>query len=214
MKKADVIKQLTDPGIIPVIRLASTEKLFLLLDALIAGGISCAELTMTIPDATNVLRSCREYCGDRLALGMGTVSEESQACGAIAAGAQFLVSPFPAFEALEKAKSSGVPFLMGAFSPWEVYLAHRAGADFVKIFPINCLPVQYLKDLKGPLPEVRFIPTGGITLNQVKPLLQAGAAAMGIGGELVSQAAIATDDWAAITRKAAEFVAAARRRKS
>jgi len=211
--KSKIIARLTHPGIIPVIRLNSTDQLFGLLDALYEGGVSCAELTMTIPNAVAVLRQCRQRYDDLMVLGMGTVIEASQAREAIAAGAQFLVSPLLAFEALAVARDADIPFLMGAFSPTEVYQAHKAGADFVKIFPVNCLPLQYIKDLRGPLPQVKFIPTGGITLNLVEPLFQAGVTAMGVGGDLVDKKAIEQGNWKLICAKARQFVAAAEQAK-
>jgi len=205
-EKALILEQIEAPGIIPVMRLDNTDKIFPLLDALLEGGVNCAELTMTIPNALDNLKRCRERYDGRMILGMGTVLDASQTDNAMAAGAQFLVSPFPAFEALSRAKEQNIPFLMGAFSPYEVYQAHRAGADYVKIFPVNCLPLQYIKDLKGPLPQVKFIPTGGITLEQIEKLFKAGVAAMGIGGALIDKQCIENNDWDGIRKRAEQFV--------
>lgn len=206
MNKQSIAEKLEQPGIIPVIRLNATEKLFSLLEALIAGGVSCAELTMTIENAIGLLEKCKQRYGDKICLGMGTVSTQPQAQGAISAGAEFLVSPFLAFEALEYAQSRNIPFAMGAFSPTEIHQASIAGADYVKIFPINRVGIKYIKDVKGPMPEIKLIPTGGIGLNDIQELVSCGVSAMGVGGAIVCQKDIEGEDWAAITQKAKSFV--------
>ncbi len=206
-----MIEQLIRPGVVPVIRLDSGDKLPELLEALRRGGIRAAELTMTMPDAPALLRKNRDRFGDSLALGMGTVTGRDSALAALEAGAQFLVSPFPAFEALEEAKKHSVPMVMGAFSPLEVFSAHRAGADFVKVFPLNVLGLNYLKDLKGPLPQVKFFPTGGITLEQIPELFRLGVAGCGVGSALVKPELIAEGKWEELTALAREFVTRSQR---
>ena len=206
--KESIVEILTHPGILPVIRLDSGEKLPELLEALIAGGIRAAELTMTMPNAPALLdENCRRF-GDRIVLGMGTVTDREAAKAAIGSGAKFLVSPFPVFDALEEAHAAGIPMIMGAFSPRDVFEADRAGADMVKIFPLNILGMSYIKDLRGPLPQVRFFPTGGITLGQIPELFRLGVAGCGVGGDLVKKEWIEAGNWAALTGRAREFVAA------
>ena len=213
MDKKTIIAALSDPGLIPVIRLDSGEKLPDLLNALHRGGIRAAELTMTIPGATELLRGCRKTWGDSMLLGMGTVTSREAARAAAEAGAHFLVSPFPVPEALEEAEAAGIPMVMGAFSPREVFEADRAGADFVKVFPLNVLGIGYLKDLKGPLPHVKFFPTGGITLENVPEVLKY-ACGCGVGGALVRQDLIRGGKWDELTALAAQFVAAARKSRA
>jgi 2-dehydro-3-deoxyphosphogluconate aldolase / (4S)-4-hydroxy-2-oxoglutarate aldolase len=207
--KHEILKRIESPGIIPVIRMNSTDKVFKLLEALLQGGVSCAELTMTIPNALQVLCECRKVMGEKLAIGMGTVTGERQAELAIECGAQFLVSPTLAFNALKTAQRHEIPFAMGAFSPTEILQAHEAGADYIKIFPLNCLGIRYIKDVRGPFPEVKFIPTGGISLDQVSSIIKHGASAMGVGGELVERKLVEEDNWRAITERAKLFVEAA-----
>lgn len=206
MAPQTMIKLLTRPGIVPVIRLESGDKLPELLEALRRGGIRAAELTMTMPNAPALLRENRARFGNSLALGMGTVTNRQAALTALAAGAQFLVSPFPVFEALEEAKRNGVPMITGAFSPGEVFSAHRLGADFVKVFPLNVLGLNYLKDLKGPLPQVKFFPTGGITQEQIPELFRLGVAGCGVGSALVKPELIREEKWEELTALAREFV--------
>ena len=208
-----ILKNLTDPGILPVIRLNSGEKLPNLLEALLKGGIRAAELTMTMLHAETLLEENRRRFGDQLLLGMGTVTDREKAKASVDAGAQFLVSPFPVFEALEEAHKADIPMIMGAFSPRDTFEADRAGADLIKIFPLNILGMNYLKDLRGPLPQVRFFPTGGITLEQIPELFRLGVVGCGVGGDLVRKDWIETENWTALTERAKAFVAAVPERK-
>ena len=209
MDKEQILEQLENPGLVPVIRLDSGEKLPKLLDAFLRGGIRAAELTMTIPGALELLRESRKQLGDSLLLGMGTITDRILAKAAVDAGAQFLVSPFPVFDALEEARRAGIPMIMGAFSPMEVNSVYHAGADFIKVFPINVSGINYLKDLKGPLPHVKFFPTGGITLEQIPRIFKL-ACGCGVGGALVRTDYIRDENWEALMVLAADFVAAAR----
>ena len=208
MKKQDVIEILSYPGLVPVIRLESGEKLPKLLEALLAGGIRAAELTMTIPGAITLLAENRKRFGDSMLLGMGTVTDRGMAQEAIEAGAQFLVSPFPVPEVIAAAKESDVVMIAGAFTPYEVFSADKAGADFVKVFPLNLAGAGYLKDLKGPLPHVKFFPTGGITLKNIPDVLKF-ACGCGVGGALVRRDWVEAENWQGITELAREYVSAA-----
>ena len=157
--------------------------------------IRAVELTMTMPDAPGLLQKNRQRFGDDLVIGMGTVVNAETAQQALDHGAQFLVSPFPVPAALPLAKAQAIPMVMGAFSPLEVFTVYHLGADFVKVFPLNVLGMNYLKDLKGPLPGVKFFPTGGITLEQIPALFKLGVAGCGVGGSLVRTDLIAENNW-------------------
>ncbi len=207
MDKSKIIKKIENPGIIPVIRLDDTNKIFPLLEALIKGGVTCAELTTTIPNAINLLASCRERYAEHITIGMGTILTKDQAEAAISAGAEFLISPLLAFEALQMAQQHEVPFMMGALSPTEIYQAKQAGSNYVKIFPISKVGIKYIKDIKGPLPDVKIIPTGGICFEDIEELVKCNVSAMGVGGDLVSGKAIAENNWDTITANAEKFVA-------
>ncbi|HNX05803.1 MAG TPA: bifunctional 4-hydroxy-2-oxoglutarate aldolase/2-dehydro-3-deoxy-phosphogluconate aldolase [Opitutales bacterium] len=208
--KNDTIKRMTEPGLLPVIRLDSGDKLPELLEALMRGGVTAAELTMTMPDAPRLLSENKKRFAGALSLGMGTVTDAASARAALEAGAEFLVSPFPVFEALRLAQAACVPMVMGAFSPSEVYQAWKAGADFVKIFPLNVAGIGYLKDIRGPLPGVKLFPTGGITLENVSEVIEAGAVGCGVGGALVKKGLIAAGKWDELAALAKRFVDAVR----
>ena len=210
MKKNKIIERLMNPGLVPVIRLDSGEKLNALLNAFLRGGITAAELTMTIPGAVDLLQKAKTVFGDSLLLGMGTVVDKQMAEDAIAAGADFLISPFPVPEVIQTANAENVTMIAGAFTPYEVFQAHSMGADFVKVFPLNVCGINYLKDLKGPLPQVKFFPTGGITLEQIGKVLSL-ASGCGVGGALVRQDLIKAENWDALTDLARKFVDEARK---
>ena len=141
---------------------------------------------------------------------MGTVVDKQMAEDAIAAGADFLISPFPVPEVIQTANAGNVTMIAGAFTPYEVFQAHSMGADFVKVFPLNVCGINYLKDLKGPLPQVKFFPTGGITLEQIGKVLSL-ASGCGVGGALVRQDLIKAENWDALTDLARKFVDEARK---
>ena len=208
MTKEERLKIMVTPGLTPVIRLDSGDKVPYLLEALAAGGIRTAELTMTMPDAPEILRKNRSRFAGTMLLGMGTVTNPDMAEKSLDAGADFLVSPFPVFDVLKEAQKAEIPMIMGAFSPYEVFQVSQAGADFVKVFPLNVLGLGYLKDLKGPLPYVKFFPTGGITLENIPELFKIGVAGCGVGGALVRKDLIEAEDWSALTALTKKFIAA------
>jgi len=197
-----------NPGLLPVIRLDSCEKLPDLLHALLAGGITCAELTMTMPDAVkNLARMKKQFDGEML-LGMGTVLSAEDAVAALDAGADFLVSPVPVPEMPALAHAREVPAVAGAFTPFEVLTAHRSGADFVKIFPLNIAGPGYIKDLLGPMPFLKIFPTGGVNLETIPMLVKNGVRGCGVGSALVRKDLVANCDWGTLTALAKQYVAA------
>ena len=178
-------------GLIPVLRARSVAQAHAVVRAMITGGVTVVEVTMTVPGAVELLAELkREYEG-RLLLGSGTVTTANQAEATIEAGAEFVVSPsfHPAVIAVTKAhKKLSIP---GALTPTEVVTAWEAGADYIKIFPCSALGgASYLKSLLAPFPHLKLIPTGGVTLQNAESFLQAGARAVGVGGDLVNLAAI------------------------
>ncbi len=200
------IQQIKNPGLIPVIRLNSGDVLENLLQALLAGGINCAELTMTMPNAPVLLRNMKEKFADSMLLGMGTVLSIKDAENALEAGADFLVTPVFVEGVIELAHHHGVPVSMGAFSPTEAFACHQAGADFVKIFPLSISGSSYLKTLLEPMPFLQLLPSGGIGMKNLTEVFNYGAQACCIGGELVRKDLIAQQAWAAITENARKFV--------
>ena len=179
-------------GLIPVLRASSPELGHALVDAMMAGGVTVIEVTMTVPGAIGLLRELKQKHGDALLLGSGTVTDAAQAQATIEVGAEFVVSPSLHPEVIAKTKAMGKVSVPGALTPTEVITAWRAGADYVKVFPCSAMGgASYLKALRAPFPDVKLIPTGGVTLETAAEYLKAGARALGVGGDLVNAAAIA-----------------------
>jgi 2-dehydro-3-deoxyphosphogluconate aldolase/(4S)-4-hydroxy-2-oxoglutarate aldolase len=207
--KAQVLEGLTAGGIVPVIRADSADTAVKIVEALVAGGIRTLEITMTVPDAIGAIRSVAKKFGRDVLLGAGTVTSRALAVGSIDAGAEFLVTPCVVPEVIAVARERGVAVLPGAMTPTEVFTAWSAGGDIIKIFPAsNVGGASYLKALKGPFPQIKLCPTGGVNLQTIGDFVKAGASAVGVGGELVSKAAIDRGDFDEITRLASEYVKA------
>lgn len=212
--KAEIISLLADPGIVAVVRAQSSAQVIPLSEALLAGGVRAIEITMTTPDAIGAIRSGRQAMGERALIGVGTVLDAATCQAALAAGAEFVVTPICRTELVALAHAADRPIMIGAYTPTEAQLAHEAGADFIKIFPADTLGPGYIKSLRAPLPHLRLVPTGGVDVYNVGDFLKAGCAALGVGSSLVSAGILQAADWAALTRKAAEFVEAARRARA
>jgi 2-dehydro-3-deoxyphosphogluconate aldolase/(4S)-4-hydroxy-2-oxoglutarate aldolase len=208
--KPDIISLLTNPGIIAVVRAQQASQVLPLSEALIAGGVRVIEITMTTPNALAAIREAREKLGERALIGVGTVLDADICRAAIAAGAEFVVTPICRTELVAIAHAAGCPIMLGAYTPTEAQLAHEAGADFIKIFPADSLGVGYIKALRAPLPHLRIVPTGGVDVQNVGELLKAGCAALGVGSSLVSTKILQEADWPELTRRASAFVTAAR----
>jgi 2-dehydro-3-deoxyphosphogluconate aldolase / (4S)-4-hydroxy-2-oxoglutarate aldolase len=204
MKQAETswIKQnLEQIGLIPVLRARSVEEGHALVDAMIAGGITVIEVTMTVPNAVELLRELKKRHGANILLGSGTVTDAAQAEATIDAGAEFVVSPSLHPDVIAKTKQLGKVSIPGALTPTEVITAWRAGADYVKVFPCSAMGgASYLKALRAPFPDLKLIPTGGVTLATASEFLKAGACALGVGSDLVNTAAIAEGHPESITK--------------
>jgi 2-dehydro-3-deoxyphosphogluconate aldolase/(4S)-4-hydroxy-2-oxoglutarate aldolase len=186
MDKNAVRNRIVEIGIVPVVRAASAEEARLAVEAVSEGGIPIVEITMTVPGAVEIIRDLVKTAGSNLLVGAGTVLNPEAAMRCLDAGAQFLVSPGLNVATIELAGREGKLIMAGALTPTEVITAWEAGADFVKIFPCGQVGgAKYIKALKGPLPQVQMIPTGGVNLQTAAEFLEAGAAALGVGGELV-----------------------------
>ena len=194
-------------AIMPVLRARSAEEGRALLEALVAGGIVAMEVTMTVPGAVDLLRTLKQEYGERLLLGSGTVTTPEQAVATIEAGAEFVVSPSFHADVVEVTREMGKVSIPGALTPTEVITAWRAGADFVKVFPCSAMGgASYLKSLLAPFPELRLIPTGGVTLQTAAEFLKAGARALGVGTDLVNPKAIAEGKPETVTQTARAYV--------
>lgn len=206
MTKQEVRQRITTSGIIPVVRAATPELALAAANAVVEGGIAIIEVTLTVPGATAVIRHLRDS-SPALLVGAGTVLDTKDAQACLDAGAQFLVSPGFNRGTVELAVREGVLMMAGSLTPTEVIESWKAGADFVKIFPCgNVGGPSYIKALKAALPQIPLIPTGGVNLTTAGPFLDAGAEALGIGGEMVSAAAMKSGTFAEITASAQKFV--------
>ena len=208
MTKEQVRQRILEVKIVPVVRASSPEQALGAADAVRAGGIPIVEVTMTVPGAIEVIAGLSRLMGSDVLIGAGTVLDAATAQKCLDAGAQFLVSPGFDAETVALARRLDVLVMPGALTPTEVITAWKAGADFVKIFPCgNVGGPAYIKSLKAALPQIPMIPTGGVNLETAAAFLRAGASALGIGGELISKAALDSGNFAAITESAKQFTA-------
>jgi 2-dehydro-3-deoxyphosphogluconate aldolase/(4S)-4-hydroxy-2-oxoglutarate aldolase len=185
---AEIIERV---GLVPVLRAKSISQAHAVVEAMMAGGVTVVEVTMTVPNAVHLLKELKKEHGSRILLGSGTVTTAKQAEDTIAAGAEFVVSPSLHPDVIAATKAAGKLSIPGALTPTEVVAAERAGADYVKIFPCSAVGgASYLKALLSPFPHLKLIPTGGVTLKTAEEFIRAGARALGVGGDLVNLAAI------------------------
>jgi 2-dehydro-3-deoxyphosphogluconate aldolase/(4S)-4-hydroxy-2-oxoglutarate aldolase len=207
MNKQAVAKRIAEVGIVPVVRAASAKQGIQAAEAVCAGGIPIVEMTMTVPGAIELIAQLVKSMGKDVLIGAGTVLDPETAQRCIDAGAEFLVSPGFNPETVKLANGAEKVMMAGALTPTEVISAWKAGSDFVKIFPCGTVGgAKYIKALKGPLPNVPMIPTGGVNLNTAAEFIEAGAAALGIGGELVSAAALQSGRVQEIVETSRKFV--------
>ncbi|MFZ0760983.1 MAG: bifunctional 4-hydroxy-2-oxoglutarate aldolase/2-dehydro-3-deoxy-phosphogluconate aldolase [Candidatus Sulfotelmatobacter sp.] len=205
----DVIRRIGEVGIVPVVRAATVEDATRAVEAICAGGIPILEITMTVPNATSVIRHVIREHGSTALIGAGTVTTGEQAEQCIRAGAEFLVSPGLSTSVLSVAQASSKLAIPGALTPTEIMHAQANGAKLIKIFPCGNLGgAKYLQSLKGPFPDTALIPTGGVNASNAADYFAAGAFALGVGGDLVNAAALRAGNLAKITQAAQELVQA------
>jgi 2-dehydro-3-deoxyphosphogluconate aldolase/(4S)-4-hydroxy-2-oxoglutarate aldolase len=207
MQKSEVIRQIRETGVVPVVRAASADEAMRAVDAIKAGGIGVLEITMTVPGAVRLIGEvCGRFGADAL-VGAGTVLDAETARACILAGAQFVVSPALDLATIECCRRYGVAVLPGALTPTEVVQAWAAGADFVKVFPAGALGgASYIKSLKAPLPQIELVPTGGVSLKTAAAFIRAGASALGVGADLVDTKVLREGRACLITERARQFL--------
>ncbi len=211
MTKQQVANRITEVGIVPVVRAASPKQALLAAEAVCAGDIPIVEITMTVPGAIEVIAQLSKSMGSEFLIGAGTVLDAETAKRCLDAGAKFIVSPGFDLETVEFVNSNEQLMMAGALTPTEVITAWKAGSDFIKIFPCGAVGgAKYIKALKGPLPQIPMIPTGGVNLETAADFILAGAAALGVGGELCSTSALDSGNISQITDAARNFVAIVR----
>ena len=207
MSKETQLRQILDCGIVAVVRSPDSRQLVEAARALADGGVSVVEITMTVPGALDVVRRVREALGDRLLLGAGTVLDPETARAALLAGAEFLVAPTVNLDVIRLCQRYDKLVMPGAFTPTEILAAWEAGADVVKVFPAEVLGPAFFKAMRGPLPQVRIMPTGGVDLKTAPDFLRAGACCLGVGGQLVEPKAVAEGNFERIRDLARQYTA-------
>lgn len=203
-----ISSHLTHPGVIAVVRTQKPEQVLPLCAALVEGGLTALEITFTVPNACAVVASVVKEFGSRATVGVGTVLTASQLQSALDVGAEFFVTPILRPELVPLAHTAGRPIMLGAYTPTEAQLAHEAGADFVKLFPADNHGPKGVRAFRAPLPHLRIVPTGGVTLANAGEFIQAGCAAIGVGSTLLTTEILAQNNWPALQKLAADYVAA------
>ena len=208
MNKQEIRDRIIEIGIIPVVRASSPREARIAADAVCEGGIPIVEITMTVPGAVDVIRELTKGGTSGILVGAGTVLNPEAARRCLDAGAQFLVSPGLNVKTIELAAREGKLMMAGALTPTEVITAWEAGSDIVKVFPCGQVGgAKYIKALKGPFPQISLVPTGGVNLNTAVEFIEAGAVALGIGGELVQSDALKANKPEIIVETARKFLA-------
>jgi 2-dehydro-3-deoxyphosphogluconate aldolase / (4S)-4-hydroxy-2-oxoglutarate aldolase len=209
--KEKALGKIREVGLVPIVRAPSAEDALLAAEAIVAGNIGILEITMTVPNAIQVIEKVANKFGDKLLLGAGTILDTETGRAALLAGAEFIVTPALNLQVIELARRYSKPIMPGALTPTEVVTAWQAGADIVKIFP--CGPVggaKYIKALKGPFPQIELIPTGGVNLETTPDFIKAGAAAVAVGGELIDLKSLREGKFDGITANARLYLEAVR----
>jgi 2-dehydro-3-deoxyphosphogluconate aldolase/(4S)-4-hydroxy-2-oxoglutarate aldolase len=213
MDKYAAIQYLLDKCIVAVVRAdRGGDDLVKVVEAIAAGGVQCIEVTMTTPGALACIETAsKKLAGADVLLGVGTVLDAETCRMAILAGAEYVVTPTLSIPAIQMARRYGKPIIAGAYTPTEILTAWEQGADFVKVFPASIGGPDYIKALKGPLPQIPLVPTGGVELHNIGDFLKAGACALAVGGNLVNKKLLAARDFDGMTKNAQAFAEAVRK---
>jgi 2-dehydro-3-deoxyphosphogluconate aldolase/(4S)-4-hydroxy-2-oxoglutarate aldolase len=204
------LRQVLECGIVAVVRSPDGRQLVEVARALADGGVTVVEITMSVPNALDVVRQVRRDLGDRLLLGAGTILDAETARAALLAGAEYLVAPTVNLDVIRLCRRYDKLVMPGAFTPTEILTAWEAGADVVKVFPAEVVGPAFFKALRGPLPQVRLMPTGGVDLTTAAAFLKAGACCLGVGSQLVEPKAVAEGNFDRIRDLARQYAAVVR----
>ncbi len=205
-RRESIARQIEEVGIVAVIRLKDPGKVRAVVDALAEGGARVLEVTMTVPGAVDLIRQIAPTLPEGFLLGAGTVTDARTAGAVIDAGATFVVGPVYCPDVIAACHERGVPAVPGCFSPTEIFAAHENGADIVKVFPATMLGPQFIKDVRAPLPQLKLMPTGGVTIENAGEWIRAGAVAVGVGSALVDARAIDGGQYSVITANARRLI--------
>lgn len=207
MDKSETLNIIKSSGVVIILRLPDTQKTLQAAMAVAKGGIRCIEIPMTVPDAMSVIRALAADKSSGVVVGAGTVLEADIAEAAIDAGAEYIVSPHTDFEIIKVCKRRQKVSIPGAFTPTEIYAAWKAGADIVKVFCTRSVGPAYMSDMKGPFPNIDFIPSGGVSIDNAVEFIKAGACAVTVGRDVADTKAIDRGDFALVTENARKLVA-------
>ncbi|HEX4085336.1 MAG TPA: bifunctional 4-hydroxy-2-oxoglutarate aldolase/2-dehydro-3-deoxy-phosphogluconate aldolase [Chthoniobacteraceae bacterium] len=210
MTKPEIIDRILTSGIVAIIRADSPEQLIDAAGALYEGGVTGMEVTMTTPNALQVISDVSRKFGDKVIIGVGSVLDTETARMAILAGAEFVVTPITRPDVIQLCNRYAKPIASGAYTPTECMTAHESGADFVKLFPADQVGPAYIKNILAPMPMLRIVPTGGVTVDTAASFIKAGCVALAAGSSLVSKDILKARDWKKLSETAASFVAAVR----
>ena len=202
------LQTITDCGVVAIVRVSSAREAVDVCMAIARGGVTPIEVTMTVPGAIDAIREFKSAVKEEVLIGAGTVLDPETARACILAGADFIVSPTLNLEVIKVCRRYSKIIIPGTFTPTEILTAWEAGADIVKVFPASVGGPGYLKDIMGPLPQVKLVPTGGVNLETTPEFIKAGAVAVAAGTSLVDKKAVSEQNWDAITETARKFVAA------
>lgn len=206
-------QRIQDYGVVAVVRLDDLSRAIRLAEALLAGGVRAVEFTFTNPRAAQAIEAVKSAVGERGFIGAGTVLDPETARAAILAGAEYIVTPAFKRETIELCNRYGIPTVIGAFTATEMLTAWEAGASYIKVHPAGLGGPRYLQDILGPLPQLKLIPSGGVSLENAADFIRAGAVAVALGGNLVDEKTVSAGDWETLTdraRRLSEAVKAAR----
>ncbi len=205
--KEKAMKLIYDTALIPIIRVESADIAFKVADAFLDADVFIIEVTMSVQGALDVVKKLVEQFGEKVLIGTGTVLDGKMARDVIDAGSEFIVSPNYSRELIDTAKEFSKPIIPGALTPTEIYDAYSMGADAVKVFPCGTVGgASYLKAIRGPLPQIPLVPTGGVNLETAGPMLDAGAFALGVGGAITDKKAISEGEFEIITENVRKFI--------
>ncbi len=203
---SEIVRGIIEPGVVGIIRATSSSQLIHVVEALKKGGVTAIEVTMTTPNALDVIREVNARFGRDIVMGVGTVLDTGTCKAALLAGASFVVTPVVKPEVIRLCRRYARPIICGAYTPTEILAAWECGADFIKVFPADNLGPDYIKAIKAPLPQVELIPTGGVDLNTAGDFIKAGCAAVAVGSSLISRKVLESKNWAELVVTARKFI--------
>lgn len=206
MTKQEVLDRILSTGVVAVIRMKDTQRLKRVIEAIRLGGVKSIEITMTVPGAVQIIADLVKTVPDDVLVGAGTVTDVETANKVIDAGAKFVVGPILNLDIIKLCNQRGVVIMPGCYTPTEIFTAWKAGADIIKVFPATSLGPKYFKDIRGPFPDLRLLPTGGVSVDNVGEWIAAGAVAVGVGSDLLDKKAIDEERYEVLTERAKRMV--------